>query len=231
MDPAFILIVDDDARCRAEVARHLRELGHRVREAETASQAVREIRETLPDLVLIESRLPDVHGLELLEDIRRGERLRALRVVMTSRSPDPRDVVRALDHGADDFVGKPFVMEELIARVGACLRRPASTGASDVVAAGDIVVDRSSHRVTVGGRPTALAPREYRLMSFLVGNRERVYTRSQLLMHVWDRDASVGPRTVDVHIRRLRKILEPHGLAHYIQTVRGSGYRFSLDDD
>ncbi len=230
MDSAFILLVDDDARSRGDVARHLRELGHRVREADTASQAVREIRENLPDLVLIESRLPDVPGLEVLQDIRRSERLGGLRVIMMARSPEPRDAVRALEQGADDFVGSPFVMEELMARIGACLRRPASAGTSDVVSAGEIVVDRSSHRVTVAGRPAALAPREYRLMSFLVGNRERVYTRSQLLMHVWDRDASVGPRTVDVHIRRLRKILEPYGLAHYIQTVRGSGYRFSLDE-
>lgn len=230
MDPASILLVDNDLECRAELGRHLRELGHRVGEADSAGQAVREVRERLPDLMVLESLLPDVHGLEVLQDVRRDERLRPLRVLMTSCAPASRDVVRALESGADDFVGKPWVLEEIVARIGACLRRPASTGAGDVLSAGEIVVDQSSHRVTVSGQPAALAPREYRLMSFLVSNQDRVYSRSQLLIYVWDRDARVGPRTVDVHIRRLRKILEPHGLARYIQTVRGSGYRFSLHD-
>ena len=230
MDPASILVVDNDSDCRGDVARHLRELGHEVSEAETASQAVREVRETLPDLMVLESLLPDVHGLEVLQDVRRSDRLRALRVLMTSKTPQSRDVVRSLEYGADDFVAKPFVMEELIARIGACLRRPASAGLGNVIAAGDIIVDRSGQRVTVSGKPVSLAPREYRLMNFLVANRDRVYTRSQLLLYVWDRDATVGPRTVDVHVRRLRKILEPHGLAHYIQTVRGSGYRFSMEE-
>ncbi len=230
MDPASILLVDNDAACRAELARHLRELGHRISEAETAGQAVREVRDRLPDLMVLESLLPDVHGLEVLQDVRRNDRLRPLRVLMTSRAPVSRDVVRAFESGADDFVGKPYAIEEITARIGACLRRPASAGASDVLSAGEILVDQSSHRVTVAGRPAALAPREYRLMSFLVSNQDRVYSRSQLLIYVWDRDARVGPRTVDVHIRRLRKILEPYGIAHYIQTVRGSGYRFSLHE-
>jgi two-component system phosphate regulon response regulator PhoB len=230
MDPASILLVDDDPASRGELARQLRELGHHVSEAGTAGQAVREVRERLPDLLVLESQLPDVHGLEVLQDVRRDERLRPLRVLMTSRAPASREVVLALESGADDFVGKPYVIEELVARINACLRRPASMGASDVLSAGEILVDQSSHRVTVAGRPAALAPREYRLMSFLVSNPDRVYSRSQLLIYVWDRDTRVGPRTVDVHIRRLRKILEPHGLAHYIQTVRGSGYRFSLHD-
>lgn len=230
MDPASILLVDNDPECRTELARHLRELGHRVGEADSAGQAVREVRDRLPDLMVLESLLPDVHGLEVLQDVRRDERLRPLRVLMTSCAPASRDLVRALESGADDFVGKPWVLEEIAARIGACLRRPASTGAGDVLSAGEIVVDQSSHRVTVSGQPAALAPREYRLMSFLVSNQDRVYSRSQLLIYVWDRDARVGPRTVDVHIRRLRKILEPYGLAHYIQTVRGSGYRFSLHD-
>jgi two-component system phosphate regulon response regulator PhoB len=230
MDPASILLVDNDPECRAELGRHLRELGHLVGEADSAGQAVREVRDRLPDLMVLESLLPDVHGLEVLQDVRRDERLRPLRVLMTSCAPASRDVVRALESGADDFVGKPWVLEEIVARIGACLRRPASTGAGDVLSAGEIVVDQSSHRVTVSGQPAALAPREYRLMSFLVSNQDRVYSRSQLLIYVWDRDARVGPRTVDVHIRRLRKILEPHGLARYIQTVRGSGYRFSLHD-
>lgn len=230
MDPGSILLVDNDAQCRDELTRHLQALGHTVRVAETAAEAVREVHDRLPDLMVLESVLPDVEGIEVLQDVRRSQRLRPVRVLMTSSVPAARDVVRAFECGADDFVGKPYVMEEIIARIGACLRRPASSGAGDVVSAGEIVVDQSSHRVKVAGKAAALAPREYRLMSFLVANPDRVYSRSQLLIYVWDRDTSVGPRTVDVHIRRLRKVLEPHGLAHYIQTVRGSGYRFSAYD-
>src|SRR6056297_1888368 len=113
MDPASILLVDNDAACRAELARHLRELGHRISEAETAGQAVREVRDRLPDLMVLESLLPDVHGLEVLQDVRRNDRLRPLRVLMTSRAPASRDVVRAFESGADDFVGKPYAIEEI----------------------------------------------------------------------------------------------------------------------
>ncbi len=228
MDPAAILLVDNDVHCRAAVAEKLRSLGHLVTEADTGSKAVRVIRDSLPDLVVIESLLPDVHGFEVLQDVKRSERLKALRVLMTSRSPVPDDVVTALENGAEDFVPKPYALEELVARIGACLRRPPSAGPSHLLSAGDIVLDQASHRVTVAGVPVTLAPREYRLLAFLLANQDRVYSRAQLLIHVWDRDATVGPRTVDVHVRRLRKLLEPFDLSHYIQTVRGSGYRFSL---
>lgn len=228
MDPAAILLVDNDVHSRAAVAEKLRSLGHRVTEADTGSKAVRAIRDSLPDLVVIESLLPDVHGFEVLQDVKRSERLKALRVLMTSRSAGPDDVVTALENGADDFVPKPFALEELVARIGACLRRPPSAGPSHTLTAGDIVLDQASHRVTVAGVAVTLAPREYRLLAFLLANQDRVYSRAQLLIHVWDRDATVGPRTVDVHVRRLRKLLEPFDLSHYIQTVRGSGYRFSL---
>ena len=136
------------------------------------------------------------------------------------------DVVTALESGADDFVGKPYSMPELVARVSACLRRPASTHSSDELRAGGIVVDNIGHRVFVDGDSLTLAPREYRLLVFLIANRDRVFSRHQLLIHVWDRNVNVGVRTVDVHIRRIRSLLEPYGYDRYLQTVRGSGYRF-----
>lgn len=230
MDPASILLVDDDHACRTMLATRLREQGHRVSEVENTERAVRAVNRTLPDLMILESLLPDGHGVDLLRDVKRDERLRLLRIVLLSRRPASEDVVRALEHGAEDFVPKPFVMEELLARIGACLRRPASAGAADVLTAGRISIDQASHRVTVDERPLGLTPREYRLLTFLLANPDRVYSRSQLLAQVWDRASKFGVRTVDVYIRRLRKHLEPHELSHYIQTVRSSGYRFSLKD-
>ena len=124
---------------------------------------------------------------------------------------------------------KPIDLPELRARVGACLRRPANVLHTEEISAGGIRIDNLGQRVAVDDTYVALAPREYRLLLFMISNRDRVFSRKQLLVHVWDRDATVGPRTVDVHVRRLRSALEPFGYDRYLQTVRGSGYRFSLD--
>ena len=147
---------------------------------------------------------------------------------MTSDRTKTEDVVSALKSGADDFVGKPIDMSEFLARVDACLRRPAHHTEAREVRAGAITVDTVGHRVSISGNFVSLAPREYRLLLFLLSNQDRVYSRKQLLLHVWDQDSTVGPRTVDVHIRRLRSLLEPFECEGYLQTVRGSGYRFSL---
>jgi two-component system phosphate regulon response regulator PhoB len=228
VDTDSILLVDSDSVCRSQLAAELRELGHRVSEAENASGAVRLVNDHPPDLMVLEWTLPDFNGVEFLQFVKRSEQLRALRVMMVSRQPAETDAVRALESGADDFVPKPFDLDELVARIRACLRRPASAESSGQVRAGDILADHASHRLTIGGQPVALAPREYCLFTFFVSHQDRVYNRRQLLVHVWNHDRNVGERTVDVHIRRLRKILEPFGMADYIQTVRGSGYRFSL---
>jgi len=224
---ASILVVDADNAARNAVVRELRELGHDVSESETAGTALKVLQSRRPDLMLIEWTLPDLAGVEVLTGIKRSDLTSPTRVLMTSGSPN--DVVAALDSGADDFVGKPYFMDELVARVDACLRRPASTHSNDEMRAGGIVIDNVSHRVFVDGDSITLAPREYRLLLFLMANRDRVFSRNQLLVHVWDRNASVGVRTVDVHVRRLRSILEPYGYERYLQTVRGSGYRFSPD--
>jgi two-component system phosphate regulon response regulator PhoB len=173
--------------------------------------------------------LPDLAGVELLSDVRRSGEYRAMRVLMTSGNGRADDAVAALQSGADDVVGKPIYMPEFLARVNACLRRPANFAHSDIFSAGGITVDDIGHRVLVDGATVSLAPREYRLLHFLLTNQDRVFSRKQLLVHVWDRETTVGPRTVDVHIRRLRSLLEPFGYDRYLQTVRGSGYRFSLD--
>jgi two-component system phosphate regulon response regulator PhoB len=229
MSLASILLVDDDVTARALIAQDLRELGHDVSESDDAGGALRAIAQKRPDLMVLDWVLPDLAGIELLSDVKHNDDLKHVRVVMTSAHHEPEDVVAALELGADDFIGKPFSSRELVARVGACLRRPATSHNSGRIEAGGISVDKIGHRVLVDNKVVSLAPREYRLLLFLIGNQDRAFSRRQLLIHVWDRESTVGVRTVDVHIRRLRSVLEPFEYDRYLQTVRGSGYRFSLE--
>ena len=226
---ASILVVDPDQAMRGRMAHELRELGHDVAESEDAFTALELVRRKRPDLLLCDFALPDLGGVELLNDVRSIDDLRSMRVMLTSGRSNPDDIVLALEAGADDFIGKPINLPELRARVGACLRRPANVLLTREILAGGIRIDNLGQRVAVDNTYVSLAPREYRLLIFMVSNRDRVFSRKQLLVHVWDRDATVGPRTVDVHVRRLRSVLEPFGYDRYLQTVRGSGYRFSVD--
>lgn len=226
---ASILVVDGDSESRQQIVTSLRDLGHEVSESESAGAALRAVRLARPDLMVCDCQLPDLAGVELLSDLRRSGEYRAMRVLMTSANGQADDAVAALDSGADDVIGKPLYLPEFLARVNACLRRPANYAHSDIHTAGGITIDDIGHRVLVDGSSVSLAPREYRLLQFLLKNPDRVFSRKQLLAHVWDRDTLVGPRTVDVHMRRLRSLLEAYGYDRYLQTVRGSGYRFSLD--
>lgn len=225
---ASILLVDQDVDTRAAIAGTLRNIGHDVSELSDADSAWAAVQRTRPDLLICDYSLPDLSGVELLTDVRCNDALKSIRVLMTSDRGDTSDVVTALRSGADDFIEKPIRLPEFIARVDACLRRPANIGRTATLDAGGLSMDTVAHRVTVDGDVVSLAPREYRLLHFFLSNRDRVLSRSQLLSQVWDRDTSLGPRTVDVHIRRLRSVLEPAGYDRYLQTVRGAGYRFSL---
>jgi two-component system phosphate regulon response regulator PhoB len=229
MATASILLVDADRAARGIIARELRTLGHEVRETADAGSALELVRHRCPDLMVCDFVLPDLGGIDLLSDVRRSREFRNIRVLMTSGADDHADILTALESGADDFIGKPVNRLELRARVTACLSRPASFAHGNGIEAGGIHIDSVGQRVTVDGETVKFAPREFRLLEFLAGNPERVFTRQQLLNHVWDRDITVGARTIDVHIRRLRSLLEPFGYDHYLQTVRGSGYRFSLE--
>ncbi len=222
-----ILIVEDEKPIRDMIAFGLRRAGFDVREAEDCVTARASIADRRPDLMLVDWMLPDQSGLELTRAIKRDRDTEDLPVILLTARADERDKVSGLEGGADDYVTKPFSPRELLARINAVLRRASPAGASESIEAGGLAIDLASHRVTSGGQSVPLGPTEYRLLRFFMEHPERVYTRSQVLDRVWGGNVYVEERTVDVHIRRLRKALEPYGADGLVQTVRGAGYRFS----
>jgi two-component system phosphate regulon response regulator PhoB len=226
-----ILIVEDEKPIRDMIAFGLRRAGFDVREAEDCSAARASIADHRPDLLLVDWMLPDQSGLELTRAVKRGRDTQDLPVIMLTARADEQDKVTGLEGGADDYVTKPFSPRELLARINAVLRRATPAGATDMLEAEDLKLDLASHRVSAGGEPVSLGPTEYRLLQFFMEHPDRVYSRSQLLDRVWGGNVYVEERTVDVHIRRLRKALEPFGLERFVQTVRGAGYRFSIRPD
>jgi two-component system phosphate regulon response regulator PhoB len=222
-----ILVVEDEKPIRDMITFGLRRAGFDVREAEDCSAARASIADSRPDLLLVDWMLPDQSGLELTRAIKRNKDTEDMPVIMLTARADEHDKVTGLEGGADDYVTKPFSPRELLARINAVLRRAGPVGSGEAIEAGGLVLDAASHRVTAHGETVSLGPTEYRLLQFFMEHPERVYARSQVLDRVWGGNVYVEERTVDVHIRRLRKALEPHGCDALIQTVRGSGYRFS----
>jgi two-component system phosphate regulon response regulator PhoB len=222
-----ILIVEDEKPIRDMIAFGLRRAGFDVREAEDCSMARASIADHRPDLVLVDWMLPDQSGLELTRAVKRNPDTEDMPVIMLTARADEHDKVSRLEGGADDYVTKPFSPRELLARINAVLRRSTPAGVGGAVQAGGLSLDTASHRVTAGDQTVPLGPTEYRLLQFFMEHPERVYARGQLLDRVWGGNVYVEERTVDVHIRRLRKALEPFASDGLIQTVRGSGYRFS----
>jgi two-component system phosphate regulon response regulator PhoB len=222
-----ILIVEDEKPIRDMIAFGLRRAGFDVREAEDCSMARASIADHRPDLLLVDWMLPDQSGLELTRAVKRNPDTEDMPVIMLTARADEHDKVSGLEGGADDYVTKPFSPRELLARINAVLRRSTPAGVGGAVQAGGLSLDTASHRVTAGDQTVPLGPTEYRLLQFFMEHPERVYARGQLLDRVWGGNVYVEERTVDVHIRRLRKALEPFASDGLIQTVRGSGYRFS----
>ena len=222
-----ILIVEDEKPIRDMIAFGLRRAGFEVREAEDCAAARASIADARPDLLLVDWMLPDQSGLELTRAVKRSKDTQDLPVIMLTARADEHDKVSGLEGGADDYVTKPFSPRELLARINAVLRRALPGAAGESLEAGGVTLDVASHRVTVDDQSVPLGPTEYRLLQFFMEHPERVYSRSQLLDRVWGGNVYVEERTVDVHIRRLRKALEPSGRDGLVQTVRGSGYRFS----
>jgi len=226
MSARRILIVEDEAPIRQMIAFNLSRAGFEVEEAEDCSSARLRIADSRPDLLLVDWMLPDSSGLELTRTLRREEANRQMPIIMLTARAEERDKLLGLDGGADDYITKPFSPRELLSRINAVLRR-AAPPADEPLVAGDLQLDPVSHRVFVGDREMRLGPTEYRLLKFLMENADRVYSRTQLLDFVWGQNVYIEERTVDVHVRRLRKVLEDYKVEHYIQTVRGAGYRFS----
>jgi two-component system, OmpR family, phosphate regulon response regulator PhoB len=226
-----ILIVEDEKPIRDMIAFGLRRAGYTVREAEDCSEARSRIADSRPDLLLVDWMLPDQSGLELTRAIKRDRETQDLPVILLTARAEEHDKIAGLEGGADDYVTKPFSPRELLARIQAVLRRTSPAGAGQSIEAGGLVLDVAGQRVTAGGQAVPLGPTEYRLLRFFMEHPERVYTRGQLLDRVWGGNVYVEERTVDVHIRRLRKALEPSGCDGLVQTVRGSGYRFSTRPD
>ncbi|MBS7458695.1 phosphate regulon transcriptional regulator PhoB [Coralloluteibacterium stylophorae] len=222
-----ILIVDDEPAIRDMVAFALRKGDFEPVHAGDAREAQAAVTDRVPDLILLDWMLPGIGGLELARRWRREELTRDVPIIMLTARGEENDRVSGLDAGVDDYVVKPFSARELIARIRAVMRRTREDDESGSVAAGRLRIDGAAHRVYAGDTPVTIGPTEYRLLHFFMTHPDRVYSRSQLLDHVWGGNVYVEERTIDVHIRRLRKTLEPHGLDGLIQTVRGAGYRFS----
>lgn len=222
-----ILVVEDERPIREMIAFALKRAGFEVGEAEDSRSARSALADRRPDLMLVDWMLPDTSGLELTRAIKRERETRDLPIIMLTARAAEADKVAGLDGGADDYLTKPFSPRELVARVNALLRRSGGPEAGEALKLGKLSIDRAGHRVSAAGTPVVVGPTEYRLLEFFMLHPDRVYSREQLLDRVWGGNVYVEERTIDVHIRRLRKALENHDCDQYIQTVRGAGYRCS----
>jgi two-component system, OmpR family, phosphate regulon response regulator PhoB len=224
---ATVLVVEDEPAIQELIAYNLKQAGHQPLRADSAEQALRLVQDALPDLVLLDWMLPGLSGIELARRLRSDKRTKTVPIIMLTARADEQDKLTGLDTGADDYITKPFSPRELNARVKAVLRRRAPQMTDDVVQVGTLKLDPATHRVIADTEQVHLGPTEFRLLHFLMTHPERVHSRTQLLDQVWGDHVFVEERTVDVHIRRLRKALEPSSHDRLIQTVRGSGYRLS----
>ena len=227
---AKILIVEDEQAIREMVCVALRHAGFECLEAADAAQAQARILATMPDIVLLDWMLPGISGVDYARRLRQDRLTRHLPIIMLTARTQEEDKLKGLETGADDYVTKPFSTRELLARIKALLRRSAPQAADIAVAIGGLQLDPVTHRVQANGAKLALGPMEFRLLHFFMTHPERVHSRERILDSVWGGNVYVEERTVDVHIRRLRKVLEATGHDSLIQTVRGAGYRMSAQD-
>ncbi|MBR0684122.1 phosphate regulon transcriptional regulatory protein PhoB [Roseomonas eburnea] len=225
-----ILVVEDEAPLLTLLRYNLEKAGFRVDEATDGQEALDLIAEAQPDLVVLDWMLPALSGVEVCRQLRRKPATRNLPVIMLTARTEDHDAVRALDQGADDYIAKPCSMETLLARVRALLRRTGAGPAKGVLSYLDLTLDQDAHRVTRGGRTIHLGPTEYRLLAFLLSHPGRVFARERILDAVWGRDIHVEPRTVDVHIRRLRKAINGPREPDMIRTVRSAGYALDANE-
>ncbi len=226
--PANILVVEDEPAIQELLALNITQAGHNAMRALSVEHAQNLLRETMPDLILLDWMLPGMSGLEFARKLKSDNHTKAIPIIMLTARGDEFDKVRGLEVGADDYVTKPFSPRELNARIKAVLRRRAPQMTDDPIDVNGLRLDPTTHRVTGNDKIIDLGPTEFRLLHFFMTNSERVHTRSQLLDKVWGDRVFVEDRTVDVHIRRLRNALAVSGHEDLIQTVRGAGYRLSV---
>jgi two-component system phosphate regulon response regulator PhoB len=223
-----IMVVEDEPAILELIKVHLVDAGYEVRGAADAESAQAQLRDALPDLLLLDWMLPGQSGLALAKQLRADPRTKELPIIMVTARTDESDKVAGLEAWVDDYVTKPFSPRELKARIKSVLRRRAPEAAQEPLTAGTLKLDPTTHRVSVAGTPVPLGPTEFRLLRFFLARPERVHSRTQLLDQVWGDHVYIEERTVDVHIRRLRLALEPYGQDGLIETVRGSGYRLAV---
>jgi len=226
-DEKTILVVDDEPAILDMVEFALKRKNFRIRLAEDSMQAMNLVAESKPDLILLDWMLPDISGVDLARRLKKDDLTKDIPIIMITARAEEGDKLRGFDVGVDDYVTKPFSTHELIARINAVLRRATPDKAEAGIEVAGLLLDSVTHRVQANGTRIELGPTEFRLLQFFMTHPERVYSREQLLDRVWGQNVYIEERTVDVHIRRLRKELVVHGFDKMVQTVRGAGYRFS----
>ena len=223
-----ILVVEDEEAIRDMLVLALEQAGLTVMAVATAEQALQTLAESMTDLLLLDWMLPGISGIELARRLKNDASYKELPIILLTARGEEEDKIRGLEIGADDYVTKPFSPKELVARIKAVMRRSGKLSESGLLNVGDLTLDAEQHRLTIAGQTLEVSPTEFRLMQFFMTNPDKVYSRTHLLDQVWGRSVYIEERTVDVHIRRLRKILATYGREELIQTVRGFGYRFSI---
>ena len=226
-----VLVVDDEEAIRDMIQFALEKAGMGVQTAGNAHEALVRINESRPDIILMDWMMPGVSGLELTRRLRKDVYTEDIPIIMLTAKVTEDDKVAGLEAGTDDYVVKPFSPRELLARIKAVTRRNNPADERGRLVVGNLTLDTISRRVLNGGEELKIGPTEYRLLEFFMSHTGRAYSRSQILDHVWGANAYLEERTVDVHIRRLRKALSPANASHYLQTVRGHGYRFLAEED
>lgn len=224
---AHILVVEDEVAIQEMIALNLTQAGHEPQLASSGMQALEQIQHLLPDLILVDWMLPGMSGLELVRRLRAHQRTQRVPIIMLTARVDESDKLLGLESGADDYITKPFSIRELNARIKAVLRRRAPQMTEDLVTFKGLSLDPATHRVHANQQEITLGPTEFKLLHFFLTHPERVYSRTQILDHVWGDHVFIEERTVDVHIRRLRSALEPSGADSLLQTIRGAGYRLT----
>jgi len=223
-----ILIIDDEPAITEMVAIALELADFEVLEADNALRGHEIIVDQRPDLILLDWMLPSISGIELARRLKRDDITAEIPIIMLTAKSEEDNKIQGLEVGADDYITKPFSTRELVSRIKAVLRRSLPSAADKAIEVEGLCLDPVSHRISANDQPIDMGPTEYRLLEFFMTHQERAYSRAQLLDQVWGGGVYVEDRTVDVHIRRLRKLLEPYNFDRFIQTVRGTGYRFSI---